>query len=145
MMRQYDAAAADLTTRMRSFVKTTMTLTPASIQKFYNDAAYSYADESKMLSTIKKHLNPSFTIDAEGSVQETMLQCVLGFRRILTLSEGFRWWDIKRYGIEIPRREIGVNGIPVKVTDWLKKDDPRRAVQIPLNVREAGLQPNPRN
>ncbi|MCF0236660.1 MAG: RagB/SusD family nutrient uptake outer membrane protein [Bacteroidaceae bacterium] len=144
MLQQYDNAAADLNTWMHNMVKTDVQLTPAIIQKFYNSVGYSYADADKILSTVKKHLNPKFTIDAEGSVQETMLQCVLGFRRMETIQQGQRWWDIKRYGIEIPRREIDANGTPTKLIDWLGKDDPRRALQIPLNVRDAGLPGNPR-
>jgi tetratricopeptide (TPR) repeat protein len=145
MLKQYDKAAADLTMWMRNYVDTKATLTPESIQTFYNSVKYCYSDPDKILSTIKKHLNPAFTIDAEGSVQECMLQCVLGFRRFVTLGEGMRWWDIKRYGIEIPRREMSIYGTPLKNRDWLGKDDLRRAVQIPKNVREAGLAGNPRN
>ena len=107
--------------------------------------AYSYDDANKMASTVKKHLNPTFTIDAKGSEQETMLQCVLGFRRIETMHQGLRWDDVNRYRIVIPRRTIGANGTPSKVTDWLTTDDLRRAVQIPYSIRQAGLEANPRN
>lgn len=145
MLKRYDEAATDLNTWAHNIVNSTKVLTKANIQTFYNGIDYAYSDADKLKSTQKKHLNPKFSIDAEGSIQETMLQCVLGFRRISTLHEGIRWWDIKRYGIEIPRREMGANGTPVKLLDWLSKDDPRRAIQIPLNIREAGLTPNPRN
>ena len=40
---------------------------------------------------------------------------------------------------------MDASGQPSKVLDVLKKDDPRRAVQIPLPQRNAGVQPNPRN
>ena len=73
-----------------------------------------------------------------------MLQLVLAMRRYDTLHEGKRWFDIKRWGIEIPRRMMDASGAPEKITDWLKVDDPRRAIQIPQKVREAGYQPNPR-
>jgi len=55
-----------------------------------------------------------------------------------------RWFDIKRYGIEIPRRLMNSDGNPVQITDWLRVDDPRRAIQIPQKVVNAGLTPNPR-
>lgn len=145
MKKQYDKACEDLNAWMHNIVKTTVTLTPTLIQNFYNSVNYCYDDVDHLQSTVKKHLHPAFDIDAEGSVQETMLQCVLGFRRIETVQEGKRWWDIKRYGIEIPRREMDASGQPSKVLDVLKKDDPRRAVQIPLPQRNAGVQPNPRN
>lgn len=145
MLGNYDKAAEDLTTWMQAFVNTTATLSPSSIQAFYASKDYAYDDADKLQSSVKKHLHPKFTIDAEGSVQESILQCVLGFRRMVTLSEGFRWWDIKRYGIEIPRREINAAGNPMRNLDWLKTDDPRRAVQIPRNVIDAGMKANPRD
>lgn len=145
MLKQYNKACDDLNMWMHNIVQTSVTLTPQLIQTFYNNVSYSYDDAAKMASTIKKHLNPTFTIDAEGSEQETMLQCVLGFRRIETMHQGLRWDDVNRYRIVIPRRTIGANGLPSKVTDWLKVDDPRRAVQIPYAIRQAGLEANPRN
>lgn len=148
MLKEYDKAAADLTTWMQNFVNTKITLTPASITTFYKPIAYSYDktddDALGIESTIKKHLHPSFTIDEEGSTQECMLQCVLGFRRIETLEQGMRWYDVNRYGIEIIRRVMNANGAPYKKVDVLKVDDPRRVVQIPLKVRNAGFEPNPR-
>lgn len=144
MLKRYDEAAADLTTWMQNITKSTTTLTPESITTFYNSKEYAYSDEKGLNSTIKKHLNPSFTIDAEGSTQEAMLQCMLGFRRIETMHAGLRWQDIKRYGIEIPRRVMNAAGAPARKTDFLSKDDKRRALQIPLKVRDAGLETNPR-
>lgn len=145
ILKQYDKACDDLNTWMHNIVQTSTTLTPQLIKNFYNSVDYSYDDATKMASTVKKHLNPTFTIDAEGSEQETMLQCVLGFRRMETIHQGLRWDDVNRYRIVIPRRTIGANGTPLKVTDWLKTDDPRRAVQIPYSIRQAGLEANPRN
>ncbi len=144
LLGQYDKAAADLTTWMQNFVQTTMVLTPNQIVEFYNSADYSYSDERGIESTIKKHLHPKFDIGQEGDMKEAMLQCVLGFRRIETLQTGMRWYDVKRYGIEIIRRVIDEKGVPETVTDILKQDDPRRAVQIPLRARAAGVEPNPR-
>ena len=144
MLGRYDEAAADLTTFMQNITKSTMVLTPENIAEFYNEQSYCYEDENKMLSGLKKHLNPAFAIDTEGSIQECMLQCVLGFRRIETIHAGLRWFDIKRYGIEIPRRVIDLTEKPSERTDWLSKDDPRRAMQVPLKVRDAGFEPNPR-
>lgn len=144
MLRRYDEAAADLTLWARNISTTTKTLTPELITTFYNGKNYSYEDDDHMLSTMKKHLNPSFSIDAEGSTQECMLQCVLAFRRIENLSEGLRWFDIKRYGIEIPRRVMNTAGKPDHITDVLSKDDLRRVYQIPQKVRDAELEANPR-
>ena len=144
--QQYDTPAADLTLWMQNITRSTKTLTPANITSFYNGVAYSYDDSANPLaSTVKKHLHPAFSIDAEGSTQETMLQCVLDFRRIETLHWGLRWFDIKRYGIEYPRRMIDMSGSPYKKTDFLSNDDPRRALQFPSKVLDAGVKANPRN
>lgn len=118
----------------------TINLTPEQVQTFYNSIDYYTWQEP----TPKKHLNPAFEIDAEGSVQESMLQYVLHCRRIETIGFGIRWFDIKRYGIKIYRRVSDGDGYISSVTDSLKVDDPRRAVQIPLRVRDAGFEANPR-
>ena len=139
MKKQYDKACEDLNAWMHNIVKTTVTLTPTLIQNFYNSVNYCYDDVDHLQSTVKKHLHPAFDIDAEGSVQETMLQCVLGFRRIETVQEGKRWWDIKRYGIEITHRIDGEDPI------YFVAGDLRGAIQLPSDVINSGLQANPRN
>ena len=102
--------------------------------------ATEYTEGAKFYGTPKKHLHPlGFTIDAEGSSQECMLQFILHMRRCQMMQEGGRWCDIKRWGIEIAHNR---DGQPV---DYLMKDDPRRAFQLPNDVLDAGLTPNPRN
>ena len=143
MLGQNDAACADMTIWMKNFFNTNVTLTPTSVQTYFKTVPYAYADAAKMVPSFKKHISPRFTIDAEGSVQESLLQCLLNFRRIETVHLGMRWMDIRRYNIEIPRRLIGANGKPSKNLDWLEKDDPRQVVQIPQSIREAGVAGNP--
>ena len=143
MLGQNDAACADMTIWMKNFFNTNVTLTPTSVQTFFKAVPYAYADAAKMVPSFKKHISPRFTIDAEGSVQESLLQCLLNFRRIETVHQGMRWMDIRRYNIEIPRRLIGANGKPSQNLDWLEKDDPRQVVQIPQSIREAGVAGNP--
>ena len=143
MLGQNDAACADMTLWMKNFFNTNVTLTPTSVQTYFKTVPYAYADAAKMVPSFKKHISPRFTIDAEGSVQESLLQCLLNFRRIETVHQGMRWMDIRRYNIEIPRRLIGANGKPSKNLDWLEKDDPRQVVQIPQSIREAGVAGNP--
>lgn len=143
--KQYDKATADINLWLSNILSEASMLTTQDIIEFYNPADYSYDDEEGLAGTVKKHLHPAFAIDAEGSEQESMLQCVLGIRRIETLHLGLRWFDIKRYGIEIIRRQLGPNGKPLIATDVLKKDDPRRAIQLPEEVIKAGLPANPRN
>ena len=143
MLGQNDAACADMTIWMKNFFNTNVTLTPTSVQTYFKTVPYAYADAAKMVPSFKKHISPRFTIDAEGSVQESLLQCLLNFRRIETVHLGMRWMDIRRYNIEIPRRLIGANGKPSQNLDWLEKDDPRQVVQIPQSIREAGVAGNP--
>ena len=68
------------------------------------DSVVTVGKDQGTVSSLKKHLNPKFSIDAEGSEQESLL----------------------------------------KITDWLEVDDQRRAIQIPMKVRDAGYEPNPR-
>lgn len=161
MQGKYEEAAQDLTLWMQNTVDTDMELTPEKITEFYSDHVVVDANGNPVLdidgkeqvftyatwnhSTIKKHLNPAFNIGAENGIRECMLQCVLGFRRIEGHALGLRWWDIKRYGIEIWRRTMGADGAPARLDDVLLKDDPRRAIQLPRQVIEAGLEANPRN
>lgn len=70
--------------------------------------------------------------------QKTYLQCVLHFRRIETVYEGLRWNDLKRYGIDV------THVFDNKVSETLKYNDPRRAIQIPADVASVGLESNPR-
>ena len=144
LLGRYDEAAADLTMWMQNIVQTDLVLTPQLIANFYNAVGYSYDDERGLASTIKKHLHPRFDIGEEGGTREAMLQCVLGFRRIETLQTGLRWYDVKRYGIEIVRREINMAGDPAVGIDRLKTDDARRALQIPPRARAAGVAANKR-
>lgn len=145
LKKDYDKALEDMNLWVTNQMKTGNVLTAESIQEFYNARDYAYSDAAGMQSTIKKHLNPAFDIDEEGSIQETMLQCVLGMRRIETMPLGLRWFDIKRYGIEIVRRRMDASGVPAELLDVLKKDDQRRAIQLPPRVISAGMEPNPRN
>ena len=148
LLNDFEGAAVDMNMWMHNILNTNVVLTPELITDFYKEIPYSYEptdeDPEGIASTLKKHLHPKFAIDEEGSTQECMLQCLLEFRRLDKMHFGFRWFDIKRYGIEIPRRVCGANGNPVKIIDWLRIDDPRRAIQIPLRVRSGGMEANPR-
>ena len=140
MLGKNDEAVADLNTWMHNIYKTDTDLTATKIRRFYNSINYSTWNKS----TVKKHLNPAFEIGSESGVQEALLQCVLGFRRIETLLQGLRWFDIKRYGIEVERRVMNADGEPAEKTGELLKDDLRRAIQIPQKAIDAGIVANPR-
>ena len=141
MLKQFDKAMEDLNLWCNNFYVPEIAMTPESVTEFYKKMAYYKWDEP----TPKKHLEPAFPIDEEGSVQESMLQLLLNCRRTENWGEGLRWFDIKRYGIKIYRRAVNGNAQLAEVTDSLLVDDPRRAVQVPIRCIDAGLQPNPRN
>lgn len=89
--------------------------------------------------SFRKHMHPQgFTIGAEGSDQECMLQFILHMKRIETVFHGFRMQDIKRYGIEYTHEVVGEDPLV------FIRGDLRGAIQIPNTVIAAGLQGNPR-
>ena len=89
--------------------------------------------------SFRKHMHPQgFTIGAEGSDQECMLQFILHMKRIETVFHGFRMTDVKRYGIEYTHEVVGEDPLV------FIRGDLRGAIQIPNTVIAAGLQENPR-
>jgi len=142
MKQQYDLATADLATWMVNHSPRNVPLTREKIFEVYDAMKYYEPDAP----TPKKRLNPDFEIVSKE--QENFLHCVLHFRRIETIHEGLRWFDVKRYGIEIYRRNTSINGTSgdnfEACTDTLLVNDPRRALQLPASVISAGLAANPR-
>lgn len=135
----YTAALADINTELAAMSVGKFHVTLTDIQKFYKGIAY-YTPTAP---TPKKELNTSFAIEA--TKQEPLLQTILQLRRILTMSEGQRWLDVKRYGIVIYRRRLNSKKQILAITDTLAANDPRRAIQLPQDVIDAGLTANPRN
>lgn len=152
MLHNYDAATEDINTWIHSVIRPmyfSTDLTTEDIVAFYSAIDYCAWNAP----TIKKKLNPAFNIGADGGIQESMLQCVLGLKRMDQMAQGLRWLDIKRYGIEIWRRtmepdskagEYDAAFKPARLDDVLTVNDPRRAMQLPLDVITAGMTPNPR-
>ena len=140
MLKNYSAALDDINMWAANMFKSAQSMTVSSIVDFIKGKEY-YSFEKP---TIKKHINPVFAYDGEGSDQEAMLQFLLYMRRIETQGQGFRWFDVKRYGIEIERRIMSPDGDVQKIADVLAVKDPRRAIQIPKKVYDAGLEKNPR-
>ncbi len=121
-------AVADLERWNKSHLAPT-TLTEQIIRNFY------VSNNTLFVKTLNNDkLSPSFTLSA---AQRPLIHCVLHFRRIETMFEGLRWFDIKRYGIEIEHNISGTGN-----TKLLYNDD-RRAIQIPQEVISAGIAPNP--
>lgn len=136
----FNKACEDLNLWVHNCNTTTADMTPASIKAFYDRVNYWEWNKS----TVKKRINPVFGAVAEGSQEEAMYQCILAAKRVESLGLGQRWFDVKRFGIEIHRRSMDMTGKPVTLTDSMPLDDPRRAMQIPVRVIAAGITPNPR-
>lgn len=137
MLGENEKAVADLNIWATNFFKDEVNTTVGEIDAFYNSVEYSSADAI----SAKKELNPKFSFVSK--VQENLIHYVLQCRRILTLHEGLRWFDIKRYGIEVNRRQAQLGG-GVRTVKTLEADDNRKAIQLPQDVINAGLPENPR-
>ena len=137
----YDHAYADLTAWMNAFTSNQGVVDAATLRQAYGNQKPYYTPTNP---TPKKRLNPDFTV-TEGE-QENLIHAVLHARRVTCLHEGLRWQDVKRYGIEIYRRNVdGTLGDGnITVYDTMTKDDPRRAIQLHEYVINAGITPNPR-
>lgn len=140
LLGNYDAALADLNLWVNNMYVANVNLTTDMIDTFYNDMEYYQWDKP----TQKKALSPRKPLIVEPGLQENMIHFLLNCRRTETMGLGMRWFDIKRYGITIYRREVNTSGEVVKITDTLEPDDLRRAVQIPQKSRDAGFEGNKR-
>ena len=127
---QTDAALQDLNFWTAS-KQVTAPLTQANIDRFYSgDNIKMYAGDLH-----PQDMSPEFpTLDA---VAQSQLYCVLHFRRIETMFEGLRWFDIKRYGITVHHAYRGPMDDAI-THDYLQWNDPRRVLQIPNNVIASG-------
>lgn len=129
-----DNAAKDMLTFLGNY-SVKRNITKQSILDFYKNIEYYKYD----VPTPKKAFNIDFSLSED---QENMIHAILHSRRVLTMHEGQRWNDIKRYGIVIYRRLVQNN--EVGLLDELKPNDPRRAYQLPKEILGAGLPGNPR-
>ncbi|QQT27126.1 MULTISPECIES: RagB/SusD family nutrient uptake outer membrane protein [Sphingobacterium] len=137
-LKKYSEALVDMQLWAKNTITPTYTMTEATINTWANSFNY-YTPTAP--TPKKKFNNPDYVIDP--GTQENMLHAVLFMRRVQTLHTGLRWFDVKRYGIEINRRVV--NGLNIiSAPDLLKVRDNRRAFQLPVDVIEAGLTPNPR-
>lgn len=138
MKEKYTEALGDLNIWIKANVKEEYILTEEAVEKFINEMHY-YEPNAP---TPRKKLNPSFALNS--GKQENFIQLLLFIRRIQTIHEGLRWFDVKRYGIEVDRRIVNTNGKGVTVADKLTPRDPRAAIQLPQEVINAGIPANPR-
>ena len=129
----------------------TKALTQDDINKYYRRAVnpqtmvpyYKEEDFYKDPNIYVSNLHPEkmgFETVLEGE-DLSVLDCILHFRRIETMFEGQRWYDIKRYGITVYHHYRGPQEDDIH-TDSLTWNDSRRVLQLPNNVIEAGYPAN---
>ncbi|MCM1502265.1 MAG: RagB/SusD family nutrient uptake outer membrane protein [Bacteroidales bacterium] len=143
MKEDYTKALEDInlwTNNTLNPARCTPNLTEESIQAW----ADSYEYYTATAPTPKKRLSPMLVTLEEGSKKEAFTHCILYIRRVEFMQCGMRWFDVKRYGIEVYRRTISTSFAVSNVADCLTVDDERRALQLPKDVITAGLTPNPR-
>lgn len=129
-----EAALKDMNTWLKNYYQDPEELTEQMIVHWNTYTPYHTATKP----TPRKRLGASMQLEPKA---EQYLQVLLHMRRIETLGSGLRWFDVKRYDIEIERvdlrdREFYPTG------NILKSRDPRRALQIPDIAIGAGVQPN---
>ena len=129
-LNDFDGAVRDLQYWNKSH-KNTSALTQSVINNFYTASRKFFVFDFHT-----QELSPEFVVSA---TQKPLVDCVLHFRRIERIFEGDRWFDIRRYGIELEHIQ-GENARKI----ILLHNDERRAIQIPSDVVGAGLTPNPR-
>ena len=128
------AAVADMNVWCKGWL-CTKELTDANIRSFFRAG-------KNVQQTPELHhqdMCPSWTISED---KLPYVWCVLHFRRIETMHDGMRWFDIKRYGIPLTHEMSNGDGtVATLKLDW---DDDRRAIQLPQEALMAGQQANPR-
>lgn len=138
MQKEYAKALADMNVWVTNTVQRGEALNEENVIAWRNSYPYFTPTDPTPI----KELNPDFAIEA--GKQEAFIQTILYMRRHETLHTGLRWFDIKRYGIEVTRRVIQSGKVYQVTENVLKKRDNRCALQIPADVVSAGYQPNPR-
>lgn len=136
----FAGAVADLNLELNAVSGGTMRTTLSGINTYYN----SIANYTPTAPTAKKALHPVFA-NITDSTEINVINAILQLRRIVTLGEGDRMQDVKRYGIVIYRRTLDRGNNVLSVTDSLTVNDPRRAIQIPQDVISSGMTPNVRS
>lgn len=144
LKKDYTHAISDMNTWIETHCYAKMgnrkrpTLTEENINTFMDGLRYAEVNPtSNAQRSIKKTLHPQgFTVEA--GTQENIIQLILHMRRLETWGEGQRFIDLKRYGIEYAHSLDGEEAVIFKAGDL------RGAIQIPEEVRTAGLEANPR-
>lgn len=105
--------------------------------KLYNPAT----DEITQAKVVAKYpviadeYTPFYTLT---DVQTSYIKALAEIRRREFIHEGLRWFDIKRFALKVTHKTYN------QADKVLEKNDLRKAIQIPLNVTNTGVEKNPR-
>ena len=104
LLEDYDGALADINLWTNNTLdgKAKKNLTARDIDDWANGLDY----YTSLKPTPKKRLNPLLVDVEEGTKFEAFLHAILYIRRVEFPHRGMRWFDVKRYGIEITRRTL---------------------------------------
>jgi len=104
-------------------------MTPALLKARYSTAgAANCFDNWDFVTT---NISSSYVIPAEAV---PYMNCLNDFRRFENVAEGLRYFDIKRWGMELTHN-VSVNSIEYK----LEPKDTRRAIEVPWEAMSAGM------
>jgi hypothetical protein len=84
---------------------------------------------------IADEYTPFYTLT---DVQTSYIKALAEIRRREFIHEGLRWFDIKRFALKVTHKTYN------QADKVLGKNDLRKAIQIPLNVTNTGVEKNPR-
>ncbi len=133
MKKDYEAALVDINTFLSKRIKNYNAITHDLSLKKINDY---YGNKNN--AALYPDLHPYYEGELDSD-QMNMLKCITDLRRKEFIQEGMRWFDIKRYHLEVMHNVYG--SVEKQV---LTGDDLRRAIQIPGGATSYGMTPNPR-
>ena len=144
LKKDYTHAIADMNLWVNSHCKAEEgtqkrpVLTLQLINDFYDKLDYAPAVlEGNRDRSVRKELHPQgFTV--ESGDQENVIEMILHMRRLETMLQGLRFYDLKRYGIEYSHMLSREDPVVFKAGDL------RGAIQIPTDILQAGITANPR-
>lgn len=125
-------------------MKTDYTSTLSDLDAYFSKRTKAYNPDNKVdfdriklayESVALPELEPFYAVNAD---QEYYISYLLDLRRREFIHEGLRWFDVKRYNLEVVHMLVDGSTIT------LPKDDLRRVIQIPAQAVAIGLQANPR-
>lgn len=128
---------------MKAYDKNRQTIPTPGVERYFNQNGELSADLIKAWYTKEQHpllaldynttlMSPDFVISDEVL---PYFHCVMDLRRVETIGDGLRFFDLKRLGIEYSHI-IGKEAKEIKLT-W---NDPRRAIEVPQEVLAAGME-----